>query len=67
MRLDERIPNLLSKLKKKIIFNPIFVQKWSKNGKIADTASFRQFFGQKGSTLSDFNIETRFGILSNET
>ena len=71
-RLDERIPNLVSKWKSDIIW-PSF---WQKNcrkrsitGKVAKFARFRPLCGQKeGEMLFDFNFETIFGVLlSRET
>ena len=68
-RLDERIPYLVSKLKSDNIWRPFLATKRSKSGKCGYFASYWPFsivvFGQKWrQMLPDFNLETRFGILS---
>ena len=58
MRLDERIPCLVSELKLDNI-SPHFWPKKSKADKIGYFASFRPFLGQKwGQMLSNFSSET---------
>ena len=67
-RLDERIANMISKVKSDNILpllRPKNCRKRSQTGKLAKFVRFRPFFGRKrGQILSDYNFETRFGIPS---
>ena len=64
MRLDERIPNLTSELKS----DDIYCSLWPKNGrKLAKYPILPvsdRFLTKMGQMLSNFNSETRFGIIS---